>query len=229
MTTAGLYRRAPGSDSATGTQRGWAVAACRLLRLYLVSRRVPTALALLAALGALLGASLHWHWTIAGGVAATQFIPLTIESGAAAVIAVTTYGPFGETERAAGRWLPWLRFVTAIALSGVAVGALAAGAAAGTMTGGTVVLLRNVGGILGIGLLAAAILGGPFGWVGPMAYLLITEAALAHGTTTPWIWPARGPHDSGGAIAAGVVIAAGLVLTTVRGPRESHRESTPAS
>jgi hypothetical protein len=229
MTTAGLDRRAPGGESAAPTQGRWAVAVCRLARLYLISRRVPTALALLAALGALLAASLQWHWTIAGGAAAKQFIPLTIESGAAAVIAVTTYGPFGETERAAGRWLPWLRFVTALALTAVALGALAAGAAAGTMPGGTVVLLRNVGGIAGIGLLSAAIVGGPFGWVGPMGYLLIMEAALAHRTATPWIWPARAPHDRGGAIAASMVMAAGLALMTVRGPRESPRESTPTS
>jgi hypothetical protein len=32
----------------------------------------------------------------------------------------------------------------------------------------------------GIGLLSAAVLGGGFGWTGPMAYLLITEGALAH-------------------------------------------------
>ena len=67
-----------------------------LARLYLISRRVPVALVLLAGLGALLWTALHWHWNIAGGAAARQFIPLTIQTGAAAVIAVTTYGPFGE-------------------------------------------------------------------------------------------------------------------------------------
>jgi hypothetical protein len=187
------------------------------------------ALALLAGLGALLWAALHWHWNIAGGAAARQFIPLTIETGAAAVIAVTTYGPFGEPERATGRWLPWLRLGAAIALTAVAFGALAAGAAAGGMPGGTLALLRNLGGMAGIGLLSAAILGGAFGWTGPMAYLLITEGALAHQSTTPWAWPARPPHDRGGAICACLVLAAGLVLITVRGPRESGNESGPAS
>ena len=190
MTTAGLQRPAPGSvpSAAAGTRRDRVAAGWRLARLYLVSRRVPMALALLAGLGALLWAALHWHWNIAGGAAARQFIPLTIQTGAAAVIAVTTYGPFGEPERAAGRWLPWLRLGAAVALTA-----------------------------------------GAFGWTGPMAYLLITEGALAHGSTTPWVWPTRPPHDRGGAICACLVLAAGLVLITVRGPRESGRESGPAT
>ena len=197
--------------------------------MYLVSRRVPMGLVLLAGLGALLWSSLHWHWNIAGGPAAELFIPLTIQSGAAAVIAVTTFGPFGEAEQAAARWLPWLRLGTAVALTAAAFGALAAGAAAGRLPGGTLALLRNLGGMAGVGLLAAAAAGGAFAWVGPMAYLLITEGALAHRSVTPWIWPTRPPHDRGGAICACLVIAAGLVLITIRGPREWDRESGPAS
>lgn len=52
-------------------------------------------------------------------------------------------------------------------------------------------------------------------------------ALLAHRSTTPWIWPTRPPHDLGGTICACLVIAAGLALITVRGPRESGRESGP--
>jgi len=43
------------------------------------------------------------------------------------------------------------------------------------------------------------------------------------------VWPTRPPHDRGGAICAGLVLVAGLVLITVYGPRESGRESGPAS
>jgi hypothetical protein len=53
--------------------------------------------------------------------------------------------------------------------------------------------------------------------------------ARAHRSATPWVWPTRPPHDRGGAICACLVIAAGLVLIAVRGPRESGRESGPAS
>jgi hypothetical protein len=187
------------------------------------------ALALLAGLGALLWSALHWRWNVAGGPAAQLFIPLTIEAGAAAVVAVTTFGPFGEAERAAGRWLPWLRLGTAAAITAAAFGALAAGAAAGGMPAGTLALLRNFGGLAGIGLLAAAVAGGAFSWTGPMAYLLISEGALAHRSTTPWAWVTRAPHDRGGAICAGLVIAAGLLLITVRGPRAPVRGPGPGS
>lgn len=244
MTTAGLHRPAPGSPPGRGparpaaTRRHRAAAGWRLTRLYLVSRRVPVALALLAGLGVLLWAALRWRWNIAGGAAARQFIPLTIETGAAALIAVTTYGPFGEPERAAGRWLPVLRLAAAVALTAVAFGLLAAGAAAAHIAaagaapaglpGGTIALLRNLGGMAGLGLLSAVMLGGAFGWVGPMAYLVVTEAALAHGSVTPWVWPTRPPFDRGAAVCAGLVIAAGLVLITVRGPREPGGDPGPA-
>jgi len=223
MTAAGLHRPIPGTVAA-GTGRNRAAAGWRLARLYLASRRVPMALALLTVLGALLWAALHWHWNIAGGPSAQQFIPLTIQTGAAAVIAVTTYGPFGEPERAAGRWLPWLRLGATVALTGVAFGVLTAGATPGRMPGGDLALLRNLGGMVGIGLLSAAILGGAFGWVGPMAFLLITGGALAHRSVTPWVWPTRPPHDRGGAVCACLVIAVGLALITVSGPRESGRQ-----
>jgi len=201
-----------------------AVAALRLAWLHAVSRRVPAALGLLAALGVLLWVALHYHWNIAGGPAARMFIPLTIEAAAAAVIAVGMYGPFGEPERATGRWLPWLRLTAAVALTAAAFGALAAGATGGNLPGGSVALLRNIAGITGLGLLAAVVLGGMLAWAGPLAYLLVTEVALAGSPTTPWVWPARPPHDLGGALCAAGVFAAGAVLIAVRGPRESRHD-----
>jgi hypothetical protein len=170
-----------------------------------------------------LWAALHWRWNIAGGPAARQFVPLAIETGAAAIIAVTTYGPFGEPERATGRWLPWLRLAAALALTAAAFGALAAGATGGTLPGGTLGLLRDLAGLTGTGLLAAAVLGGAFGWAGPMAYLLITETALSGNPTTPWVWPARPPHDLGAALCASAVFGAGIVAVTVFGARDPSR------
>jgi hypothetical protein len=199
-------------------------AGLRLVWLHAASRRIPAALALLAGFGALLWVALHWQWNIAGGPAARQFLPLAIETGTAAVIAVTTYGPFGESERATGRWLPWLRLGAAVLLTSAAAGALAAGATGWFLPGGTLAMLRNVAGLTGTGLLSAAVFGGSFGWAGPMAYLLVTEGALAGGWTTPWIWPARPPHDLGGALCAAGVFAAGLVLITLRGARVSARD-----
>ena len=226
MTAAGVQSTPPGAVSARLADRP-AVASLRLAWLYLLSRHVPAALALLAGLGAFLWAALHWRWNVAGGAAAQALIPLTIETGAAAVIAVTTHGPFGDPERATGRWLPWLRLAAAVALTAAAFGALASGAAGGVLPGGTLALLRNLAGMTGTGLLAAAALGGAFGWTGPMAYWLATESVLAAHWTTPWIWPARPPHDRGAAICAGLVFAAGIAAVTLLGARDSGRRPAP--
>jgi hypothetical protein len=209
--TSGDHRHRPVGDVAGS--------APRLARLYLQSRRAPAAVGLLAALGALLWVALYWRWNIAGGPAAQQFIPVTIESAAAGIIAVTSYGPFGESERAAGRWLPLLRLASTALLTAIAIGVLAAGASGGHLPGGSVALLRNVAGITGTGLIAATALGGPFGWTGPMTYLLITESALSARWTTPVIWAGRPPHDIGAALCAALTFAVATALITVRGDR----------
>jgi hypothetical protein len=222
MTVTGLPSTPPGAAPAVAG--GPSVAWLRLAWLHAESRRVPAALGLLAGLGVLLWAALFWRWNIAGGPAARQFIPLTIETGAAAVVAVASYGPFGEPERATGRWLPWLRLGAAVLLTSAAFGALAAAAAGGYLPGGSLALLRNLGGITGIGLLSAVLGGGAFGWVGPMAYLLVTEVALQGHPTTPWAWASRPAGDRGAAICASLVCAAGLALITVLGPRSRARD-----
>jgi hypothetical protein len=226
MTAAGIQSSPPGAIRASLADQP-AVASLRMAWLYLLSRRAPLALALLAGLGGLLWVALHWQWNVAGGPAAQDLIPLTIETGSAAVIAVTTHGPFGDPERATGRWLPWLRLATAAALTALAFGALAAGTAGGVLPGGTLALLRNVAGMAGTGLLTAAALGGAFGWIGPMAFWLATESVLAARWTTPWIWPARPPHDRGAAICAALVLAAGIAAITILGARDSGRRAAP--
>src|SRR5204862_141917 len=86
VTAAGIHRPVPGTALA-GPGQAW----LRMAWLYLVSRRAPAAAGLLAGFGALLWAALRWHWNVAGGPAAATVIPLVIEAGAAAVVAVTTY------------------------------------------------------------------------------------------------------------------------------------------
>lgn len=226
MTAAGVQSPSPGAVNGAPAGR-IAVALLRLAWLYQRSRRVPAALGLLTGFGALLWVALYWHRSVSGGPAAQALIPLTIEAGAAAVIAVTTYGPFGDPELATGRWLLWLRLAAAIALTAAAFGALAAGATGGVVPGGTLALLRNLGGMAGTGLLSAAVVGGAFGWTGPMAYWLVTESVLAVHLTTPWIWPARPPHDRGAAICAAVVLAAGIAAVTFLGARDSGRRPAP--
>ena len=190
----------------------------RLAWLYARSRRVPAAVVALAVCGGVLRAALNWHWAIGSGLQAQQ-IPLIIETGAAAAIAVTSHGPFGEPERATGRWLPYLRVFTAIGLTGLAILALGLSAAGDNLNEGILVLARNVIGITGIGLATSLVTGGLLAWTLPVGYLAFCQYALLQAWRAPWAWPVRPPADRGAWIAACVVFAAGLLLFTVCGPR----------
>jgi hypothetical protein len=195
------------------------------VRLYASSRRVPAALAAIAACAAGLSIVLIWHWDTYGALQA----PLIFETAAVVAITATTASPLGEPERVTGRWLPFLRLATTLALTAAAAGALAAAGTGAHLSGGTLDVLRNVAGMTGIGLLCAAVLGGGLAWAGPTAYLIVGVYALYtqwHGPalTTPWIWPARPPHDLGAAVCAGLVFAAGLAVIALRGARDPAGE-----
>ena len=200
---------------------GAAGGAGRLVRLHLASRRVPVALLLLAACAAGLRIALQWRWDTYGALQ----LPLIFESCCAAVIAITTGSPFGDPERATGRWLPFLRLGTTTALTLAAVAALDAAGTGANLAGGGLDVLRNVAGMTGIGLLCALLLGGGLSWTGPLAFMLAGTYALYtdwHPPTlaSPWLWPARPPHDLGGAVCATLVFAIGLAAITVRGARD---------
>ena len=186
--------------------------------LHLRTRRVPAAILALAVCGAVLRAALTWHWTFATGPYAQQ-VPLIIEAGAAAVIAVTAHSPFGEAERATGRWLPYLRLFAAVALTGLAILALHLGAVGESLNEGILVLARNVIGCTGIGLLCSLVTGGLLAWTLPIGYMVFCQYALLEAWTAPWTWPVCPPDDRGAWIGACAVFAAGLVLFTVIGPR----------
>lgn len=218
-------RAGPDRARRAGGSRAWP-AGLRLTRLFLVSRRVPAALTAIAACAVLLRVLLHWSWDSYGALQ----LPLVFEAAAATVIAATTASPLGDTERTAGRWLPWLRLGTALVLTAIAVGLLAAAGTGAHLAGGSLDVLRNVAGITGIGLLCAAVMGGALSWAGPVGYLVAGTYALYgswHGmpSSTPWIWPARPPHDAGAALCAGLVLAAGLAVITVRGARDRDPEA----
>ena len=111
----------------------------------------------------------------------------------------------------------------------MAVAALSGAGTGAHLAGGTLDVLRNVAGITGIGLLCAAVLGGGLAWVGPTGYLLAGAYALYTqwhhpALTTPWLWPARPPHDLGAAICAALVFGIGIVVVSVRGARDPAGE-----
>ncbi len=193
-------------------------AGIRLTWLHLQTRRVPSGIIALAVCGALLHAALHWHWTFSSLTRAQQ-IPMVIEAGAAAVIAVTAYGPFGEPERATGRWLPCLRLLAAAGMCGLAIALLQLGAAGESLNDGILVLARNVIGFTGLGLACSLVTGGLLAWTLPLGYMLFCQYALLQAWRAPWTWPVRPPADRGAWICASAVLAVGLLLFTVRGPR----------
>jgi len=197
----------------------------RLVRLYATSRRVPSAVAAIVACAIGLRIALIWPWDSYGALQ----LPLVFEAGAAAAITVMTASRLGDPERVAGRWLPFLRLATALALTAVAVSALAAAGTGAHLVGGTLDVLRNVAGMTGLGLLCAAALGGGLAWAGPTGYLVVGVYALYTqwhhpALTTPWIWPARPAHDLGAAICAGLVFTVGMAVFAVRGARDRADE-----
>ncbi len=190
----------------------------RLVWLHLRSRRVPAGILALAVCGALLHVALQWHWAFNSGPYAQQ-VPLIIEAGAATVIAVTAHSPFGETERSAGHWLPYLRLFAAAGMCGLAIALLELGAAGESLNEGVLVLARNVIGITGIGLLCSLVTGGLLAWTLPLGYMAFCQYALLEAWTAPWTWPVRPPADRGAWSCACAVFAAGLLLFTILGPR----------
>jgi hypothetical protein len=199
--------------------------AARLVRLYAASRRVPAAVTVIAACALGLRIALTGHWDSYGALQ----LPLVFETAAATAITVTTVSLLGEPERLTGRWLPFLRLATALALTAAAAGALTAAGTGAHLAGGTLDVLRNLAGITGIGLLCAAAISGGLAWAGPVAYLIPGLYALYTqwhhpALTTPWLWPGRPPHDLGAAICAGLVFAIGVAAFTARGARDPADE-----
>ncbi|TDU03157.1 hypothetical protein EDD99_1574 [Streptomyces sp. 846.5] len=195
----------------------------RLFRLHLISRQAPSATGALLACAVLLRVALQLRWIQGDGATAQQML-LLIECGAASVVAVSARNPFGESERTTSHWLPLLRLGAALLLSGGAVGALVFGAVGERLPGGGLGVLRDVAGLVGVGLLTAAVLGGALAWAGTLAYTVVAEFALLEGWRTPWMWAGRPVHDLGGWLCASLVFAAGTAVVAARGPRDTGVE-----
>ncbi|MCW2936524.1 MAG: hypothetical protein JWM19_7486 [Actinomycetia bacterium] len=217
---------APDAGPVSRSSRGWRVpSAARLAWLHLRSRRVPSALIALLACGVVLWVALEYHWWYGTGPAADE-LPTLLEGCAAAIIGVTTHSPFGEPERATGRWLPFLRPALILALCAAAVGFLALWAAiaydpkAGIgLYDGILPVVRNLLGFTGVALLFSLATGGLASWIGPLAYVALCQFAAIANYSEPLTWASRPPADRGGWIAATVAFAVGLLAFTIRGPR----------
>jgi len=205
--------------AATSTFRT-GLANSRLLRLFLLSRHVPTALALLVGCGVAMQLAIRVHW-IAGTGASSQAVPILIEGAAALIVTVAARSPFGEVERAVGGRTPWLRLGATLGLATFAVVALILGAEPHGILGGDVGILRSMAGLTGVAGLSAAVFAGPLASAGPLLYLGIAEFGINAQWTSPWIWPCCPTHDRGAAITAALALVAGLLAIAVRGARET--------
>lgn len=214
-------------ESATrGSRIGTGASLARLLRLHLMSRRVPAALVVLVLCAPLLA------WTVrtalgqptAGAATSAAQLCLLVEAAAASVVSAALHGPFGESERIAGRRLPALRLATALLLTATALGVDCAGVLGAALPSGDFALLRNEAGLIGIGLLCTVIIGGHFGWVGPAVYWAAGSYAAADGWKTPWAWPARPGGDVGAGLCAFAALAVSLLAIMLIGPRQHSRD-----
>jgi hypothetical protein len=199
----------------------------RLFRLHLKSRRVPT-----AAVALLLCAPLL-QWAIrstlgpghpSGARVSVQQISLLLEVAAASVVSVGLHGPFGESERIAGRRLPWLRLGAALLLTAIALAAIYAGVVDTPLPAGTYAALRDTAGLIGLGIACTVLIGGHFAWVGPAVYWAVGAYAIADKWQTPWTWPARPGGDVGASLCAYGLLTASLLAITVIGPRQYIRD-----
>lgn len=184
----------------------------RLFLAHLITRRVPIAVLALCGCAAFLRVALALRWGTG------QQLPIVAESAAGAVIAVTSYGPFGEAERVAGSRLAWLRLGAGLLLCAIAVALLGLATIGLHSSGGSI--LRDVAGSAGLGLGCAVVLGGQLAWSAPVAYLVAAEFAASAVWSSPWAWPARPAGDLGAALCAAAVFAAGLTAFAARGARE---------
>jgi hypothetical protein len=210
-----------------GTRVGTGTSLARLFRLHLISRRVPTAMVALAICAPLLQVAVRSALSQRGNAGATtsaEQLGLLLEAAAAAVVSAALHGPFGESERIAGRRLDWLRLITTLLLTATALGAVSVGVAATGLPSGEFAALRDTAGLIGIGIVCAVIVGGHFAWVGPAAYSVVGAYALTEHWQTPWTWPARPGGDVGAALCAFAVLAVSLLAVTLVGPRQHDPE-----
>jgi hypothetical protein len=190
-----------------------AVPPFRLARLHLASRRALPALVAVGAFALVL--RLTAHWLHAPG-AWTHTVPLITVLGAATVTGVTTWNPFGEVERTAGRHLPGLRLGTVLLAVVAAAVVFGAAAASSTVPGGYATLLRQLAGLTGIALLTAALLGARQSWTVPLAYTLVCARGFDLGWTSLWVWPTRTGHDAAATAVAAGLLATGLGVTALQ-------------
>lgn len=141
----------------------------RLARGYVLSRRLAGYWLLMLILLGMVAWSGAWGRSHAPTT--LRMLVFLLPVATSSVIGVSLWSPFGETERAAGTWLPLgralhLASMLALALLVNAV-ALATWVPAGDATPWDVYLLRHTALLVGVALLAAMVIDSRLSWVAP--------------------------------------------------------------
>jgi hypothetical protein len=189
----------------------------RLIRLHLAGHRtIQAAVLLLLSAAVLLGLS-PWIGTGSGIFGALTL--LLLAAAPATVIAAGTHSPLGELERTAAVRLPLLRLFHLIPLIATACAAYQLAALAVQVSGGSMVLQRNLLGLTGICLLTAVALGAQSSWITALGYVVICGGALDRQEYSTWTWLTLPPRTDA-TIAALTLLTAGLTIAILHGVRK---------
>lgn len=198
----------------------------RLLHLHLTGHRtIPALVLLLCAALALRGAETRTGAT--SGIFAVLIV-LLLTAAAAALIGAATHNPIGELERTAAAPLPALRLAHLTPLIALACLLYGLVALTGSVAGGGAVLERNLIGLTGLALLAAAVVGAQLSWIAPLSYVIICAGALDRQEYSIWEWLTLPPRADA-TLTASALLAAGLAAATLRGTRTPYASSWAVS
>jgi hypothetical protein len=206
----------------------------RLTYLYLRSRQVERALALLLALA---GAALLWRRISDGNPLNDDLMITGLPVAAAIIIGPSTASPFREVEETAGHWLRSLRLPHLCGLIVLAACGLALATTSWHVIDLQWSLARNVLLFTGLGFLGARLLGAGLEWLLPVTYGFLAFLATLLAAAQPghqllwakssvrWAWTLHAGRELEAAVVASGVLLVGLGLMVLSGARDGLAES----
>jgi hypothetical protein len=199
----------------------------RLARLYLRSRLIPHATAVLAVVALATWGTACWILSPSGTperlVVVLVFAPLA----AACVLGASTHSPFGDTERVVPYSLPLLRLGHLVGLL-LLVAPLLCLTVASPQPDAKImpdripdypalVMTRNLIGSVGFAFLAARAVGAYLSWTLPVTFVLILPLVAGGTGGMRWAWPAQPATDGLSWAIALVLFVVGLAAVVLWG------------
>ena len=194
--------------------------------LYLRSRRAARATALLAAVAA---AALLWRYLSDRNAINVDLMITSLPVAAATIIGASAGTPFRDVEDTAGHWLPALRLSHLAGLLLLVAGSLAVVTVAWQVADIQWSLVRDLALFAGLALLRAGLAGSGLAWILPAGYAFAAFLAtiLTMGPTQQqlgWTWSLHAAREWEAAVAAAILLLAGLGLVVWRGARDNLGE-----